>query len=211
MKCYWVGTYKCVEKFEGQGVTDLFGQALSSVSTANQTTTASIIITEELDDSGQRRGVVRAGTWASKFSGLHYWFKNGKRVGAGPGGSGGGRIPTSGEGAPNVSVTSGQNTAGIHLAWTESDALAFDSKYLPLKLVMGGPNPLGIGPSGTHRPHLEVDPKEKTERYYIIIYIYIYIIINKIKFYIYFLYNIFYKNLIYFILFFFFVCPKSAG
>ena len=163
VKCYWVGTYKCVEKFEGQGVTDLFGQAFSPVC-GKSTTTASIIITEEVDDSGQRRGVVRAGTWASKFTGLHYWFKNGKRVGAGPGGSGGGRIPTSGEGAPNVSITSGQNTAGIHLAWTESDALAFESKYLPLKLVMGGPNPLGIGPSGTHRQHLEVDPKEKTER-----------------------------------------------
>ncbi|MGZ8900053.1 MAG: hypothetical protein ACXW3Z_08150 [Limisphaerales bacterium] len=163
VKCYWVGTYKCVEKFEGQGVTDLFGQALSPVC-GKATTTASIIITEEVDNSGQRRAVVRAGTWASKFTGLYYWFKNGKRVAAGPGGSGGGRIPTSGEGAPTVSLTHGPDTAGIHLGWTESDALAFDSKYLPLKLVMGGPNPLGIGPSGTHRPHLELDTKEKTER-----------------------------------------------
>ena len=163
VKCYWVGTFMMVEKLEGQGVTDLFGQALSPVC-GKSTTTASIIITEEVDNSGQRRAVVRAGTWASKFTGLHYWFKNGKRVGAGPGGSGGGRIPTSGEGAPSVSITYGENTADIHLGWTESDALAFDSKYLPLKLVMGGSNPLGIGPSGTHRQHLEVDTKEKTER-----------------------------------------------
>jgi hypothetical protein len=163
VKCYWVGTFMMVEKLEGQGVTDLFGQALSPVC-GKSTTTASIIITEEVDNSGQRRAVVRAGTWASKFTGLHYWFKNGKRVAAGPGGSGGGRIPTSGEGAPSVSITYGENTADIHLGWTESDALAFDSKYLPLKLVMGGSNPLGIGPSGTHRQHLEVDTKEKTER-----------------------------------------------
>ena len=163
VKCYWVGTFMMVEKFQGQGVTDLFGQAFSPVC-GKSTTTASLIITEEVDSSGQRRAVVRAGTWASKFTGLHYWFKNGKRVAAGPGGSGGGKIPTSGEGAPNVSITYGENTASIHLGWTESDALAFDSKYLPLKFVTGGPNPLDIGPSGTHRQHLEVDTKEKTER-----------------------------------------------
>src|SRR5213593_4841388 len=60
VKCYWIGTYKCVEKFEGQGVTDLFGQALSPVN-GKQTTTASIIITEEIDNNGQRRAVVRGG------------------------------------------------------------------------------------------------------------------------------------------------------
>jgi hypothetical protein len=158
VKCYWIGTYKCVEKFEGQGVTDLFGQALSPVC-GKSTTTASIIITDEVDSSGQRRAVVRAGTWASEFTGLHYWFKNGKKVAAGPGGSGGGRIPTSGEGAPTVSVI---YENGISFGWTESDALAFDSKYLPLKLVTGGGSPLGVGPAG--RQHLEIDTKEKTER-----------------------------------------------
>ena len=158
VKCYWIGTYKCVEKFEGQGVTDLFGQALSPVN-GKQTTTASIIITEEIDNSGQRRAVVRDGDWASNFTGLQYWFKNGRKVGAGPGGSGGGRIPTSGEGAPTVSVI---YENGISFGWTESDALAFDSKYIPLKLVTGGPSPLGVGPAG--RQHLELDTKEKTER-----------------------------------------------
>ena len=161
VKCYWIGTYKCVEKFEGQGVTDLFGQALSPVN-GKQTTTASIIITEEIDNNGQRRAVVRGGNWTGEFKGLRYWFKNGRRVGAGPGGSGGGRIPTSGEGAPTVSVTYDNNTAGISLGWTESEALAFDSQYLPLKLVTGGGSPLGVGPAG--RQHLELDSKLKTER-----------------------------------------------
>jgi hypothetical protein len=160
VKCYWVGRYQCDEKFEGQGVTGVFGQALSPVC-GKQTTTASIIITEEIDNSGQRRAVVRGGNWASNFTGLYYWFKNGKRIGAGPGGSGGGRIPTSGDGAPNVSLTYGQNTAGISLGWSESDALAFDSKQLALKIVTVGPSPLDIGPSG--RVHVEVG-NAKTER-----------------------------------------------
>ena len=66
VKCYWIGTYKSVEKFEGQGVTDLFGQALSPVN-GKQTTTASIIITEEIDNNGQRRAVVRGGNWTGEL------------------------------------------------------------------------------------------------------------------------------------------------
>jgi hypothetical protein len=161
VKCYWIGTFKQVEKLEGQGVIDLFGQALSPVC-GKSTTTASLIISEEADDRGNLRAVIRDGTWSSNFTGLHYWFKNGKRVAAGPGGSGGGQIPTSGEGAPSVSITYGKNTAGISLGWTESEPLAFDSKHLPLKLVTGGPSPLGVGPAG--RQHVELDTKEKTER-----------------------------------------------
>ncbi|HEV8618394.1 MAG TPA: hypothetical protein VGQ70_02770 [Candidatus Udaeobacter sp.] len=154
VKCYWVGSYYSVEKLEGQGVIGVWGQALSPLN-YRQVTKASIIITEETDERGDVRAVVRGGNWESKVTGLHYWSRANQRVGAGPAASGGGPIPRSGEGAPAVSIERGQNTTGISLSWTESDALAFDVKYQPLEIKTGGPS----------RMRVEVGTKEKTERW----------------------------------------------
>ena len=135
VKCYWVGTFESQEKLNEQGVIDLFGQ-LSSPLNYKQTTTASIIITEEVDERGNLRAVVRGGSWSSKVTGLNYWRRTGQRLAGGNGGSGSGNIPTSGEAAPLVSIERGANTAGIHLSWSESDPLAFDVDYRDLDLKM---------------------------------------------------------------------------
>jgi hypothetical protein len=135
VKCYWVGSYYAIEKPEGQNVIGLFGQALSPLN-YKQTTKASIIITEEVDERGNLRAVVRGGNWESKVTGLHYWRRSGERLPAGAGGSGGGAIPRSGDGSPVVSVEHDRNTAGIHMSWTESDALAFDVDYRDLDLKL---------------------------------------------------------------------------
>ena len=134
VKCYWVGNYYSVEKFGGQGVVGVFGQALSPLN-GKQTTTASIIITEEVDEHGNPRGVVRGGSWSSKVQNLHYWSKANQRVPAGPGGQGGGSIPTSGPDAPTVVISrDGPDTMGIELNWLESDTLSFDVTFAPLEI-----------------------------------------------------------------------------
>lgn len=155
VKCYWVGTFKRVEKLAGQGVVGAFGQALSPLN-CTTTTTASIIITEEVDNNGQRRAVVRGGNWECKVTDLNYLSKNGQSIAAGPDGSGGGRIPTSGPDAPTVALSNDANTVGIALGWSPGNAevLGFDISYYPLEFY--GPRGLDVRVSG----------EQKTERRY---------------------------------------------
>src|SRR5437763_11707147 len=56
--------------------------------------------TQELDDTGKMRTVVRDAQWSSSVSHLHYWSRENDKPGAGPGGHGSGSIA-----APDLQVS----------------------------------------------------------------------------------------------------------
>ena len=85
VKCYWTGVFDQTEWFGGQGVVGTFGQLLSPPN-GTQKSHAFFFATQEVDDTGQMRTVVRDAQWSSTISHLHYWSKENDRPGAGPGG-----------------------------------------------------------------------------------------------------------------------------
>jgi len=137
VKCYWTGVFDQTEWFGGQGVVGTFGQLLSPPN-GTQKSHAFFFATQEVDDTGQMRTVVRDAQWSSTISHLHYWSKANDRPGAGPGGSGSGEISAR---DLQLSVTEGQKTAkgqstvnlSVNLDAT-SDAYQFDVRYHPLEM-----------------------------------------------------------------------------
>src|SRR6202022_3486226 len=106
VRCYWVGNFELTERARGQGVIGVFGQALSPLN-YDKHTTASLILTEEVDNDGKMRLKVRVARWSSKVSHCNYWSRAGQHVYAGPGGTGSGNI------APkdiNVKASEGSGT-----------------------------------------------------------------------------------------------------
>jgi hypothetical protein len=167
VRCYWMGSFTTTEKAEGQGVVGSFGQALSPLN-FTKTTTASVMITEEFDDKGQPRAVVRGGNWECKVTYLNYWMKTGERIPAGPDAARTGSIPLTGPGAPSVQIDHGPppGTVGIHLSWSGVDAetLAFDVSYN--ELAFTGPRGLDVKLGGTvktERWHADVMGMTATE------------------------------------------------
>src|SRR3982074_1992313 len=107
VKCYWTGVFDQTEWFGGQGVVGTFGQLLSPPN-GTQKSHAFFFATQEVDDTGQMRTVVRDAQWSSTISHLHYWSKAIDRPGGGPGGSGSGEISAR---DLQLSVTEGKKTA----------------------------------------------------------------------------------------------------
>ncbi len=131
VRCYWVGTFDLKERERGQGVIGVFGQALSPLN-YDKHTTATFILTEEVDNDGKMRLKVRVARWSSKVSNCHYWSRAGQHPGAGPGGAGSGNI------APkdiNVKASEGSGTVSIDVSIdTTGDDYQFDVRYSPLEI-----------------------------------------------------------------------------
>lgn len=131
VRCYWVGDFQRMERQRGQGVVGVWGQALSPLN-YDKYTTATFILTEEVDNDGKMRLKVRVARWSSKVTNCHYWSKAGQRPSAGPGGSGSGNIAPkdmnvkASEGAGTVSIDFGIDTTG--------DDYKFDVRYSPLEI-----------------------------------------------------------------------------
>lgn len=106
VKCYWNGVFDQTEWFGGQGVVGQFGQLLSPLN-GTQKSHAFFSATQEVDDAGKMRFMIRDAYWSSTVSHLHYWSKDNDRPAAGPGGSGQGAISP---GDLQISVTEGQKT-----------------------------------------------------------------------------------------------------
>ena len=64
VKCYWTGVFDQTEWFGGQGVVGQFGQLLSPLN-GTQKSPAFFFATQEVDDTGQMRTVVRDAQWSS--------------------------------------------------------------------------------------------------------------------------------------------------
>jgi hypothetical protein len=138
VKCYWTGVFDKTQWFGGQGVIGTFGQLGSSPLNGTQESHAFFFATQEVDDRGQMRIVVRDSQWSSTVSHLHYWSKENDKPGAGPGGNGSGAISAA---DLQVSATDGQKTAKgqgtVNLSVninTTSDAYKFDVRYHPLEM-----------------------------------------------------------------------------
>src|SRR6202040_1221605 len=136
VKCYWTGVFDQTEWFGGQGVVGTFGQLLSPAN-GTQKSHAFFFATQEVDDTGKMRTVVRDASWSSTVSHLHYWSRENDRPGAGPGGSGSGSIRAS---DVQVNATEGQrtakgeSTANISVSLDPfTDAYKFDVRYNPLE------------------------------------------------------------------------------
>ena len=137
VKCYWTGVFDQTEWFGGQGEIGVFGTLLSPPN-GTQKSHAFFFATQEVDDTGQMRTVVRDARWSSTVSHLHYWSRANDRPGAGPGGSGSGAFAA---GDLQVSASDGQKTAKgestVNLSvspHTTSDAYKFDVRYNPLEM-----------------------------------------------------------------------------
>jgi hypothetical protein len=137
VKCYWTGVFDKTEWFGGQGVVGTFGQLLSPLN-GTQKSHVFFFATQEVDNTGQMRIVVRDALWSSTVSHLHYWSKANDRPGAGPGGSGSGTISP---GDLQISANEGEKTANgqstVNLSVSldaTSDAYQFDVRYHPLEM-----------------------------------------------------------------------------
>jgi hypothetical protein len=166
VKCYWFGDYYGASKVEGQGVVGAFGQALSPLC-YTQVTTAKVIITEEVNERGEIRGVLRGGHWKSDVSGLHYLSKANQTIPAGANASSGQRLfPLSGPDAPSVGVwhdVSRKGTVAISFGTT---ALSFDLPYRGL--TFGGHRGLEVRLGGSETKSQDVhiwnmDAEEEVE------------------------------------------------
>ena len=139
VKCYWTGVFDKTEWFGGQGMIGTFGQLSSSPLNGTQKSHAFFFATQEVDDKGQMRIVVRDAQWSSTVSHLHYWSRENDKPGAGPGGNGSGAISAA---DLQVSATEGQKTAkgqstvdlSVNIN-TISDAYKFDVRYHPLEMA----------------------------------------------------------------------------
>jgi hypothetical protein len=136
VKCYWTGIFDQTEWFGGQGELGVFGTLLSPPN-GTQKSHVFFFATQEVDDTGQMRTVLRDAQWSSTVSHLHYWSRANDRPGAGPGGSGSGAISAD---DLQVSATDGQKTtkgeSTVNLTvtlHTTSDAYKFDVRYNPLE------------------------------------------------------------------------------
>jgi len=131
VRCYWVGNFDLKERERGQGVIGVFGQALSPLN-YDKHTTATFILTEEVDNNGKMRINVRVARWSSNVSNCHYWSRAGQHPSAGPGGTGSGNI------APkdiNVKASEGSGTVSIDVTIdTTGDDYQFDVRYAPLEI-----------------------------------------------------------------------------
>ena len=147
VRCYWVGEFELTKRARDQGVVGVFGQALTPLS-YDKHSTATFILTEEVDNDGKMRLKVRVARWSSKVSNCFYWSKAGQHVRAGPGGAGGGDI------APkdiNVKASEGSGTVSIDFGIdTTGDDYRFDVRYAPLEIK-------GL--------KVRVSDQEKTERW----------------------------------------------
>jgi hypothetical protein len=138
VKCYWTGVFDKTEWFGGQGMIGTFGQLSSSPLNGTQKSHAFFFATQEVDNTGKLRTVVRDAQWSSTVSHLHYWSRENDKPGAGPGGKGSGAISAA---DLQVSATDGQKTAKgqstVNLSVninTTSDAYKFDVRYHPLEM-----------------------------------------------------------------------------
>src|SRR5205807_2627943 len=121
----------------GQGMLGTFGQLLSPEN-GTQKSHVFFFATQEIDDTGKMRTVVRDAQWSSSVSHLHYWSRENQKPAGGPGGNGSGPIAA---GDLQVSATEGQKTAkgestvnlSVSLDAT-SDAYQFDVRYHPLEM-----------------------------------------------------------------------------
>jgi len=136
VKCYWTGVFDQTEWFGGTGELGVFGTLLSPPN-GTQKSHVFFFATQEVDDTGQMRTVLRDAQWSSTVSHLHYWSRANDRPAAGPGGSGSGAIPAT---DLQVSATDGQKTtkgeSTVNLTvtlHTTSDAYKFDVRYNPLE------------------------------------------------------------------------------
>jgi hypothetical protein len=137
VKCYWTGVFDQTEWFGGQGVVGTFGQLLSPLN-GTQKSHAFFFATQEVDDTGQMRTVVRDAQWSSTISHLHYWSKENDKPGAGPGGNGSGAISAADlqvNATDGQKTAKGQNTVNLSVSInTTSDAYRFDVRYHPLEM-----------------------------------------------------------------------------
>src|SRR5688572_23732386 len=87
----WTGTITMrIRNYATREPGGAFGTALSGPNSVEDST-AQVEIREEADEvDGAERTVIESVTWSSKVGDLYYQNKDGSRVGAGPGGSGGG-------------------------------------------------------------------------------------------------------------------------